>query len=81
MVDQKKAAQPESAAQPLTNEQIEKTVDEIRRRIVSEMEAARDSIDRVLRSAIAGMRTYDDELRTATTKDPAPSAAPDCRCR
>ncbi len=31
---------------------------------------------RVLRSAIAGMRTYDDELRTATTKDPAPSAAP-----
>ncbi len=33
MVDQKKTAQPESAAQPLSNEQIEKTVDEIRRRI------------------------------------------------
>lgn len=33
MVDQQKAAQPENAAQPLTNEQIEKTVDEIRRHI------------------------------------------------
>lgn len=29
---------------------------------------------RVLRSATAGMRTYDDELRAQPTKDPAPDA-------